>query len=180
MAGHGMGIDRLCALLTAQPNLRDVVFFPTMKSENSFPSKKEKTKISVVILNASADLSHWQTHNSVAHLTAALGARVGKNLFFADEITTADDQKIQMNTQHAIILKTASDSAELKKVLADARIQNLETSEFTRQMLETSDDAKIIRTARTQKYDEIEHLGGLVFGEKSAVEKLTAQFPLLK
>ena len=180
MAGHGMGIDRLCALLTAQPNLRDVVFFPTMKSENSIPSKKEKTKISVVILNASADLSHWQTHNSVAHLTAALGARVGKNLFFADEITTADGQKIQMNTQHAIILKTASDSAELKKVLADARIQNLETAEFTRQMLETSDDAKIIRTARTQKYDEIEHLGVLVFGEKNAVEKLTAQFSLLK
>lgn len=31
MSGWGMGIDRFLALLTRQPNLRDVVLFPTMK-----------------------------------------------------------------------------------------------------------------------------------------------------
>ncbi|MDD2935630.1 MAG: lysine--tRNA ligase [Candidatus Pacebacteria bacterium] len=31
MTGFGMGIDRLVAILTEQPNLRDVVFFPIMK-----------------------------------------------------------------------------------------------------------------------------------------------------
>jgi len=35
MTGFGMGIDRLVALLTAQPNLRDVVLFPTMRPEGS-------------------------------------------------------------------------------------------------------------------------------------------------
>ena len=31
MSGWGMGIDRLCCLLTSQENLRDVVLFPLMK-----------------------------------------------------------------------------------------------------------------------------------------------------
>ncbi len=35
MAGWGMGIDRIVALLTNQDNLKDVVLFPLMKPENS-------------------------------------------------------------------------------------------------------------------------------------------------
>jgi len=34
MTGSGIGIDRFVALVTAQPNLRDVVLFPTMRKEN--------------------------------------------------------------------------------------------------------------------------------------------------
>ena len=33
-SGWGMGIDRIVALLTAQPNLRDVVLFPLVKDKN--------------------------------------------------------------------------------------------------------------------------------------------------
>jgi lysyl-tRNA synthetase class 2 len=31
ISGWGMGIDRLCALLTNQDNLKDTVLFPLMK-----------------------------------------------------------------------------------------------------------------------------------------------------
>ena len=34
MSGSGFGIDRLMAIFTGQPNLRDVVLFPTMKAQN--------------------------------------------------------------------------------------------------------------------------------------------------
>ncbi len=46
MTGTGMGIDRLCALLSGMPNLRDVVLFPTMKPENAKKNieKKAETK----------------------------------------------------------------------------------------------------------------------------------------
>ena len=33
-SGWGMGIDRIFALLTAQPNIRDVILFPMMKPVN--------------------------------------------------------------------------------------------------------------------------------------------------
>jgi len=41
MTGSGIGIDRLIALLTAQENLRDVVFFPTMKPDQGGGPKEE-------------------------------------------------------------------------------------------------------------------------------------------
>jgi lysyl-tRNA synthetase class 2 len=31
MTGFGMGIDRLVAILTERKNLREVIFFPTLK-----------------------------------------------------------------------------------------------------------------------------------------------------
>ena len=46
MTGFGMGVDRIIALLSHQPNLRDVVLFPTMKPEaNSITSSSEKRDV---------------------------------------------------------------------------------------------------------------------------------------
>ena len=39
ISGFGMGIDRFCALLTGQDNLRDVVFFPLMRPEDGIAAE---------------------------------------------------------------------------------------------------------------------------------------------
>ena len=44
-SGWGMWIDRIVSLLTGQDNLRDVVLFPTMKSEKKSISRKQAEKL---------------------------------------------------------------------------------------------------------------------------------------
>lgn len=44
MTGSGFGVDRLMAIFTGQPNLRDVVLFPTMRPEKSHKTPKKETE----------------------------------------------------------------------------------------------------------------------------------------
>lgn len=51
-SGWGMGVDRIVALLTQQPNLRDVVLFPLMKPQH------ELHRMTDSLLKATSTLSH--------------------------------------------------------------------------------------------------------------------------
>lgn len=123
-SGLGFGIDRLLTLITGQENLRDSVLFPLVKPiekrENSTKNAKE-TKVAVAILNEKANLEKWQEMNTIGHLCASFGARNGENLFFQDTATTADQQDIKMNMQHAIVIKSSPDSAQMISLLNEAK-----------------------------------------------------------
>lgn len=181
MAGNAIGIDRLCALLCGQPNLRDVVLFPTMKPENkSEVENYDTTQVSVAILNNGANLEIWQKLNTIAHLTAALGAREGSKMFHQDELKTKDGKTIKLNTEHAIMIKEAESDSALKTLIKSAQDNGLKIAEFTREMLETSDDKKLVVNAKSKNYSDIEHLGILIFGKKTTVDKITKGFELVK
>lgn len=182
MTGNGMGIDRFVALITQQPNLRDVVLFPTLKPENKASKKREALKVAVVVLNESAKLENWQNLNSVAHLNTAFGARYDnpKTLFKFDTIESKDGQKINMNMQHAIIIKSAKTDQDLKSLIKKSKESNLEVAEFTREMLEFANDKKVREMTESQNYVDIEHFGVLIFGDKSKVDILTKGFRLMK
>jgi len=183
MTGFGMGIDRLVALLTAQPNLRDVVLFPTMRSEtsdqpNNRPS--DQTNVAVAVINESLVEANWQALNSVGHLCAAFGAREGKRLFDQDTIITKDGESIKLNTEQAIMIKSGDSNSSLLKLSQTAKAAGLQVAEFTREMLETSDDAKVIALTKEKDLADIDFYGVLVYGKKSTVDKMTAEFPLYK
>lgn len=181
-AGFGVS-ERLFAMLAGR-SVRETVVFPPMKDETSDktpePGKTKETRMAVAVINEGAQLEEWQRLNTVAHLTAAFGARAGKSLLLQDEISTQDNQRIKLNIQHAIMLKAGQRSEELAELVRNANTQGLEVAEFTREMIETTDDKKVIEATRQKPLSEVEYLGVLVFGKKSVVEKLTKDFPLHK
>lgn len=169
--------DRLFAFLVDKP-LREVHTFPLLRPTDTGKSKEQR--FAAAIINTGAKLERWQELNTVAHLNAAFGAHVGKSLFAQNAIRTLDDQAIKLNIRHAIMLKEAGSSAELQALSAAAKKVGLEVSEFTREMLLMTSDKKVIGSTKGKKLSDIEFLGVLVFGPRSAVEQLTEKFPLAK
>lgn len=68
--------------------------------------------------------------------------------------------------------------ADLTTLAREAREKNLTVTEFTREMLVTTDDKKVIAETKNKNSSEIEYLGVLVFGDRESVEQLTEKFPL--
>jgi lysyl-tRNA synthetase class 2 len=177
-AGFGLS-ERLFAVIMDK-SIRETVFFPPMAEENKKEGKSKETLTVVAVINKGIKLETWQELNTIAHLTAAFGAREGRKLLYQDEIETKDEQKIKLNIQHAIMIKAGQSSTELQKLIDEAKKNDLHVSEFIREMIETTDDKKVISMTGKKSMDEIEYLGVLIFGKKSQVDELTNKFELYK
>ena len=55
----------------------------------------------------------------------------------------------------------------------EAKKQGLDVSEFTREMIETTNDKKVIEATAAKEKSQIEYLGLLIFGNKNIVDSLT-------
>ena len=180
-AGFGVGIDRLFMILANQENIRDTVFFPMMRpKENKKITARElkQTKIAVAIVNKKLNLKSWEEMNTIAHLNAAFGSREGRNLLTKDVIATKDNKQIKLNIQHAIMIKIAKSNKEILNLIQDAKNKGLAISEFTREMIETTNDKKVAKQTASKKISDIDYLGVLIFGKKDIIEKLTEKFDL--
>lgn len=180
-SGWGMWIDRIVSLLTEQDNLRDVVLFPLMKEEKDEKTmKKKEQKLAVAIVNKGVCKESWQELNTIAHLNVAFWARIWKELFTQDKIQTWDGYNINLNIQHAIIVKESSSDEKFSELIKQAWNYGLEVSEFTKEMLESSDDKLVEKNTFEKDYSDIEYMWILFFGNKKQVEKLTKDFNLYK
>ena len=84
-----------------------------------------------------------------------------------------------MNIQLAIMMRAAYDPSSLLTLKRAAEEVGLRVSCFTRDMRDSTNDRKVQIAQAAKEAKEIEFLGVLVFGPKSAVEKLTKEFPLI-
>lgn len=169
--GFGFG-ERLFAFMVDKP-IRETQLFPLMRPKDAVASDKKETKLAVAVLNDGIEMEGWQKLGTVAHLTAAFGARTGTGLFTKDTVTSKDGQKIKLNIKNAIILKIAQSSDEIFKLGTKAKEEGLDVQYFTREMLETTNDKKITEATAGKNASDIEYLGVLVYGGKKKVEELT-------
>ena len=175
--GFGFG-ERFFAFLVDKP-IRETQLFPLMRPKgDEIPKKKKETMVAVAVLNKGAAMEPWQEMNTVAHLNAAFGARVGKaDLFTQDTVTSKDGKQIKLNVKNAIVLAVAQSSAEIFDLANTAKKEGMEVEYFTREMLQTTNDKKIAEITATKNADEVEYLGVLVYGPKTEVYKMTETFP---
>jgi len=177
-AGFGVS-ERLFALLMDK-SVREIQIFPLMKEEDlgRVVKNEKETPLAVVVVNNSSKLEKWQELNTVAHLNAAYGARMGKKLFYSESAHSKDGKDVKMNTSHAIIIKSANSGSELGELLEKAVDLNLHTEVFSREMINSSDDKKVMKEIGSKEFKDIELLGVLVFGSKKKVSEITSGFSL--
>jgi len=133
-------------------------------------------RVSIVVRD---DLEEWQVLNTVAHVSAYFGNKLGAHFDTGDCFTTADDICLPRNTQYPIIVLSGK-SDQLGNLARTVRTPDLQSMFFISEMVETSNDSDIAVSVRLKQESEIDYLGVGVFGDNQIVKKLTGQFGLWK
>lgn len=170
--GFGLS-ERLFAFLMDKP-ARETQIFPLMrpKQEEVMKNKKAEAEVAVIVVDRARLPEDWQILNTVAHLAASFAARTGRKLFSTDHAETKDANKVRLNIRNAIVIKEGSNLNSL----ATGEYSGCEVYPFTREMIETTNDKKIIEGLKSKDAKDVEVLGVLFFGPRSIVESHTGDF----
>ena len=140
--------------------------------------KQDFSKRIVAVVNK--ELEPWQVANTVGHMSAYQGHRMAKGEFDSGEFfITKDGEQLPRNSQYPILIKRA-DHKELHKLLRKAKEAHIRVHVFIREMIETTNDQKIVESLKGKSIDEVDIYGVALFGDNDAVNALTKHFQLWK
>lgn len=131
-------------------------------------------RISIVI---NKELPAWQALNTVAHISAYFGNKLGTSFDTGEYFVTKDGINIPRNTQYPIIAFAATE-AEIYSFASKARQTDVQSMFFIKEMIETSNDDEISKLVSKEKEESLTYLGAGIFGENSLVKSLTNGFKL--
>ena len=124
------------------------------------------------------DLPAWQAANTVAHISAYIGYKLGGSFGTGEFFVTADKKDFPRNSQYPFIIKKANSNEQLHNVLLQAREHKILYHAFIREMIETTDDIERENILDSKPESGVELLGLGVFGPHEEVNLLTKKFSL--
>ena len=139
---------------------------------------QDKTKKIVLVLRK--DLESWQLTNTVGHLSAFLGANIGKEKITSVSTFKTKDSEIPADSQYPVITMAAKSSEQLFNLLKRVEENNLIHLAFTKDMIDYNDDVELADALVKQDKSKLDYLGIGIFGENEIIVLLTKKFSLWK
>jgi lysyl-tRNA synthetase class 2 len=139
--------------------------------------KQDKTQKMVLVI--SKDLEGWQLTNTIGHLSAYLGSKIGNELVSRATFETKDEQEIVANSQYPIITMVAK-PGQMLNFLNKVEESGLQHLAYTQSMIDFNDDEELAEDFISKDKDEVNYIGIGVFGSNDEIDKLTKKFSLWK
>lgn len=131
-----------------------------------------------VVAALSADLSAGTALNVLGHMAMAMGARGGSDLMGRPHLLDASAVSHVGISRYPLIV-TRCEPAQLRQLVGAARrSEEIFTVDYPEQMLVTGHDDELAEALAAAREEEIVYLGVLLYGETTAVNKLTGSFKL--
>jgi len=127
----------------------------------------------VIVINKT--LEQWQVLNTVAHISAYIGHKLGDDFDSGDFFETQDDIKHPRNSQYPIILLRAKPT-QLPNLIQKVRESGMLYHGFIKEMIDTTNDSEIVDTLENKNDVDIDYLGIGIFGPIEQVNSLTKNF----
>lgn len=147
------------------------------KSNRLMVKRQDKTKKMVLVLDKT--LNGWQLTNTIGHLTAYLGSKIGLDLQSRPQFKTKDNKYIPANSQYPIITLSAK-SFQLLSLMMILKEDNLNYLIYIDEMIKFSDDEQLAKIIERTDIKDIKILGIGIFGNNDKINKLTKKFSLWK
>lgn len=207
--GWGMGVDRLCIILTGSANIRDVINFPTLKpikkaeertasydTSRSFAAKPatpvaahpqngdwqtldDDARRFIIVVNEKID-NMGRVLNAAAHAMAGLVGQTAAGEDFAwVEYKDADGSVHPSISHYPTIILKGKNSNQLAKVRAEALAAGIPCVDFTDDMTLGKSKEQVASLA-TKKGEAVNYMALALFGDTPKLRAITGKLSLYK
>ncbi len=141
------------------------------------PQPQDKSRKMVLVLNK--ELSGWQLTNTVGHLTAYLGSKIGEEKLLSRAKFETKDEEIPADSQYPVITLTAN-PGQMYNLLQKVEEEDLVYLPYVREMIDYENDEELAEALKKKDKKDLEYLGIGIFGNNEKIDKLTKKFSMYK